>query len=120
MSFYQTEKPKPLPVQALDHATGYLLAAAVINGLLQRREQGVVTRSKLSLARTAKLLADRGAEHQQTATLAQETERDIDPWIEQTSWGEARRVKFPLNIPGCPARWHYPAMELGSASATHW
>lgn len=124
MTFYQAgqaeAKPQPLPVQALDHATGYLLAAAVVNGLIQRREQGRVTRSRLSLARTAKLLVDQGAEHQQAATLAAETEADIDPWVEQTSWGEARRIKFPLFIAGCPARWNYPALELGSSSAGHW
>lgn len=107
-------------MQALDHATGYLLAAAVLHGLIQRREQGIVTRAKLSLARTAQLLMARGAEYQHEVELAAETERDIDPWVEQTSWGAARRVKFPLEIAGCPAWWRYPATELGSASAEHW
>jgi hypothetical protein len=35
----ESPRPKPLPVQALDHATGYLLAASVLAGLL-RREKG--------------------------------------------------------------------------------
>ena len=36
------EKPIPLPVQALDHATGYLLAAAAIRGLTERLRHGAV------------------------------------------------------------------------------
>lgn len=121
MAMFGTDKPQPLPVQALDHATGYLLAAAVINGLMQRREQGVVTRSRLSLARTAYLLNSGGVDRAgKTNLLTEETADDISPVIENTSWGPARRVKFPLQVPDCPAWWQYPASELGSASAMHW
>ncbi len=118
MATFAGDKPRPLPVQALDHATGYLLAAAVLNGLWRRREQGVVTRSRLSLARTAHLLRSGGVDRaDKTQALAVETADDIAPWVEETSWGAARRLKFPLAIPGCPAWWQYPARELGSASA---
>ena len=34
--------PSPLPVQALDHATGYLMAAAAIRGLRERDTHGRV------------------------------------------------------------------------------
>ena len=50
-------EPRPLPVQALDHATGYLMAAAVLHALRQRRSKGRVLSARLSLARTAHLLA---------------------------------------------------------------
>ncbi|MGB0849286.1 MAG: CoA transferase [Thiolinea sp.] len=121
MESYSTDKPKPLPVQALDHATGYLLAAAVINGLLQRREQGTVTRSRLSLARTACLLQTGGSDRaDKTQPLEAEGSADINPLLEQTSWGPAQRVNFPLFIPECPAWWQHPAKVLGSAEATHW
>jgi crotonobetainyl-CoA:carnitine CoA-transferase CaiB-like acyl-CoA transferase len=46
-------KPGALPVQALDHATGYLMAAAVLRGLAVRRREGRVEHSRLALARTA-------------------------------------------------------------------
>ncbi|MDE2576665.1 MAG: CoA transferase, partial [Rhodospirillales bacterium] len=49
--------PTPLPVQALDHATGYLMAATAIAGLARRRAHGHGTAARLSLARTAWLLA---------------------------------------------------------------
>jgi hypothetical protein len=50
------DKPIPLPVQALDHATGYLMAAAAVRGLALRLSKGQATSAGLSLARTAALL----------------------------------------------------------------
>jgi crotonobetainyl-CoA:carnitine CoA-transferase CaiB-like acyl-CoA transferase len=50
------DKPVPLPVQALDHATGYLMAAAVLKGLYRRATCGEGYRARLSLARVAACL----------------------------------------------------------------
>lgn len=50
----QDEEPAALPAQALDHSTGYLLAAAVLRALTEGR--GV--RIRASLARTAAALLD--------------------------------------------------------------
>lgn len=110
------DKPVSLPVQALDHATGYLLAAAVLHGLIQRRDHGQIIQAQLSLARTGELLASQGHTHRAGA-LVPETEADLDPQIEATSWGNAQRVKFPLSIQNCPAHWDYPASRLGSSPA---
>src|SRR5512144_772368 len=49
--------PTPLPAQALDHGTGYLIAAAVFRGLTDGRAS-----AWLSLARTARLLTDLGTD----------------------------------------------------------
>ncbi len=110
------DKPVSLPVQALDHATGYLLAAAVIHGLIQRRNHGQIIQAQLSLARTGELLASRGHNNYSEALLP-EAEADIASQIEATSWGNAQRVKFPLSIQGCLAHWDYPASRLGSSPA---
>jgi crotonobetainyl-CoA:carnitine CoA-transferase CaiB-like acyl-CoA transferase len=45
--------PGALPVQALDHATGYLVAAAAMRGLAERARTGKPTHARLALARTA-------------------------------------------------------------------
>ncbi|MFI9508509.1 CoA transferase [Nocardia sp. NPDC052566] len=51
--------PGALPAQALDHASGYLLAAGVIDALVARAADGVGRDVRVSLARTASwLLAD--------------------------------------------------------------
>jgi hypothetical protein len=52
-------KPVPLPVPALDHATGYFMAAA-IRAVARRLDEGFGTEARLSLARTAKLRIDGG------------------------------------------------------------
>ncbi|MFJ7963921.1 CoA transferase [Streptomyces sp. NPDC096324] len=52
------ERPGALPAQALDHGTGYLLAAAVLRALTEREERGHGAVVRLALARTAMWLTD--------------------------------------------------------------
>lgn len=54
------DRPVPLPVQALDHATGHLMAAATLRGLSARLSTGLSGSARLSLARTASLLIGAG------------------------------------------------------------
>lgn len=116
MGMSEADKPVPLPVQALDHATGYFLAAAVLRALTERARSGAVLSARLSLARTAHLLcatkrADTGS------GFPVETDQDIDPHVEKTDWGPAKRVRFPLHIEGTQAAWDHPASKLRSAKA---
>jgi len=46
------DKPKPLPAQALDHGTGYLMALAAMTALAHRAEQGGSWYVRTSLAQT--------------------------------------------------------------------
>ncbi|MFS2122956.1 CoA transferase [Pseudomonas sp. Pseusp97] len=111
------DKPVPLPVQALDHATGYLLAAAALRGLAERRRSGRGSRWRLSLARTAQCLLDAGVSSVGSLDLAAESAPDLAPGIETTPWGHARRLRPPLQVAGSPLYWELPAGELGSAPA---
>ncbi len=109
-------KPAPLPVQALDHATGYVIAAAVVRGLTRRLSTGAGTVARTSLARTAALLA--GLPAKDEPPLAPETPADGTQQLEQTSWGPARRLRPPCALAGAPMHWNHPATSLGSASAS--
>ncbi len=109
------DKPTPLPVQALDHATGYLLAAAVLRGMTERLTTGMGCSARASLARTAALLI--ALPPTQPTPFAPETEDDQAAAVETTPWGIARRVKAPCSLEGAPLRWDLPATELGSAPA---
>ena len=114
MRRFSADKPRPLPVQALDQATGYLMAAAALRGLTRRLTQGVGSITRASLARTAALLI--GAEApERTATFAEVNDADFEQRIETTSWGPARRMKPPLQIEGAAMRWDRPASPPGSA-----
>jgi hypothetical protein len=116
MTWKRAPEPVPLPVQALDHATGYLAAAAAIRGVARRRRTGAGSQARLSLARTAKLLLDLEPGHAQQQ-LAPESRADVAPGIEATSWGSAQRLNPPVLVEGAPMRWSLPATALGSAPA---
>ncbi len=51
---------KPLPAQVLDHATGYLLAFAVMAALVRRAEEGGSWHVRVSLAQTGHWLRQLG------------------------------------------------------------
>ena len=54
------DRPVPLPAQALDHASGWLLAAGVLAALDRRREDGRGRRVGMVLARTGQWMDELG------------------------------------------------------------
>jgi len=112
----KSDKPVPLPLQALDHATGYLMAASAIQALSERLKSGRGGSALLSLARTAKLLVDAGQVPEQLPLRAEEP-GDQGLVVEQTAWGPAHRLLPPVTISGTPLQWDLPAGELGSHRA---
>jgi crotonobetainyl-CoA:carnitine CoA-transferase CaiB-like acyl-CoA transferase len=114
MRWCQSDRPVPLPVQALDHATGYFMAATAIRALTRRLDDGFGTEARLSLTRTAKLLMDDG-DRDPSSLLLPETSADLGPTVEHTDWGDARRLAPPVAVAGAPIHWAIPARRLGSA-----
>jgi crotonobetainyl-CoA:carnitine CoA-transferase CaiB-like acyl-CoA transferase len=112
MRAYGRDQPTPLPVQALDHATGYLVAAAALRGIAHRRNAQRGSTARLSLARTAKLLVDAGSADPAAPTSL--ADPPLHPEIEETSWGPARRLAAPIAVAGAALRWELPARALGS------
>ena len=110
------DKPVPLPVQALDHATGYLMAAAAVRGLALRLSKGQATSAGLSLARTAALLMGMPRQGIEPKALSP-TDADYSAAIEATDWGSAHRALPPVRVAGAPMGWTRPASRLGSAPA---
>ncbi|WP_339449443.1 CoA transferase [Pseudomonas sp. EA_5y_Pfl2_R50] len=112
MHWQQAEKPTPLPVQALDHATGYLMAASALKLLTEGLRSGRGGSARLSLARTARLLIEHGPGTSEA--LRAEDGHDQDSRVEQTPWGPAHRLQVPVKISGTPIQWALPATELGT------
>ncbi|MGM7776401.1 CoA transferase [Arthrobacter sp. KNU-44] len=103
-------EPAPLPVQALDHATGWLLAAAVARALTRRLTHSVTTRIQGSLIGTANLLYSMTPPNDH---LSVPTPNDFTLVETTTDWGPARRVPLPGRIDGAPAHWSQQAGPLG-------
>lgn len=114
MKIAGTAKPAPLPVQALDHATGYLMAAAALRGLSERATTGLGSRWRTSLAKMAELLSD--LPKTEEAALAPAGGADYAPILETTVWGPARRLHPPVLVDGAPMAFATAACPLGSAS----
>jgi hypothetical protein len=99
-------KPSPLPAQALDHGTGFLAAAAVCRALTDGSADAL-----LSLARTARLLIELGADGDPGAAKL----GDVSDLLEatETEWGPMRQVPCPARIDGYEPRWRERAGRLG-------
>ena len=116
MRRFGKDRPTPLPVQALDHATGYLMAAAVVRGLTTRLARGRGCEARTSLARVAALLSGAPASAG-SRPLDPKGPADFQVAIERTPWGTALRLKPPLMVAGTPMRWDHRAAALGSSPA---
>jgi crotonobetainyl-CoA:carnitine CoA-transferase CaiB-like acyl-CoA transferase len=107
--------PVPLPVQALDQATGYLLAAAVLTGLALRRADGMGSGWRTSLARMGRLLMDAGTVEPPDGPGIDPAPPRADDPVERTPWGDARRLPPPVVVDGAPLHWTLPAGHLGAS-----
>ncbi|MFD8164682.1 CoA transferase [Streptomyces malaysiensis] len=109
--------PGVLPAQALDHGTGYLLAAAVLRALTERQDIGGGHHLRLSLAGTASWLT-RGIA---PATPVGGPAHDPALWLAETAsdLGALRHARSPIASPDGPLDWARPPGRLG-ADAPRW
>ena len=114
MRHYGKNTPTPLPVQALDYATGFIVATAAVSGLAERVRSGNGSSFRTALARIAALL-EKYKQSPGAPELAQETEADLVQTIEETHWGPARRLSSAVTVSGVPVSWDIPAGPIGTA-----
>lgn len=115
-AFGTPEKPRPLPCQALDHASGYLLALGALAGLLRRADEGGSWLVRVTLAGTGHWLRGLGrleggfnAPDPSFADLADLTEET------DSGFGRLSALRHAGQIAGAPPFWVRSAMPLGSA-----
>lgn len=116
MSASGSLKPRPMTVQALDHGTGYLIAASVLRGLSNLRDKGQACSARLSLAATAELLKTT-KRHRFGAVAKSERFDDVSSDVEPTDLGPILRLKSALHIAGAKAYWAKPASLLHQSPA---
>ncbi|MGV9759415.1 CoA transferase [Streptomyces tricolor] len=118
------ERPGALPAQALDHGTGYLLAAAVLRALTEQSYAGGSRLVRLALARTARWLTHgiRPAPNEGTPAPAS-AEGTPAPapgaWLTETDGplGRLRHVRPPVSFTDGPTDWPRPPAPWGSDPA---
>ncbi|AKH99999.1 CoA-transferase family III [Hoeflea sp. IMCC20628] len=118
MALGGADRPVPLPVQALDHGAGYLLAAAVMRGLTLRHKQATGSWWRTSLAGVGGFLT-RYPQKPEAGGIGKPERADYaDEW-EQTDWGPALRLLPPIRLDNAAMGWDRPAGKLGT-SAPSW
>jgi hypothetical protein len=108
------DRPTPLPVQALDQAAGYLLAATAVRGLQERLQSGQGFEGRTSLARVAELLLSAPVRVVE-GDLRSTDEADWSDGVETSDFGTSRRLRSPLIIGSAQLQWDRPACRLGSS-----
>ncbi|MCF3960697.1 CoA transferase [Streptomyces fuscigenes] len=103
--------PGALPAQALDHGTGYLLAAAVLRCLTVRRATGAGARVRLSLAGTAQWLLHGIAPDPLPGPAYVADQYVTEPPAPGTG---VRHALSPVHYDGSPADWNHLATPWGS------
>ncbi|GAA4925180.1 CoA transferase [Streptomyces coeruleoprunus] len=107
-------EPGALPAQALDHGTGYLLAAAVLRGLTERQRDGAGRVARLSLTQTAHWLVH-GPADGGTGPEGGEAYSPA-PWLVERDGpvGRVRYARSPVGFAGGPVDWAGPAGRWGA------
>jgi len=110
--------PKELPMQILDHATGYLMAFGAMMARLRQAREGGSWHVRVSLAQTGRWLRNLGRLEKGLAAVDLAAD-DVLPFIEQSSsgFGALRGIRHAAVMSATPAFWQRPAMPLGSDAA---
>ncbi|MFZ4287292.1 CoA transferase [Variovorax sp. HJSM1_2] len=109
--------PKALPVQILDYASGFFMAAAAAVALRRQQLEGGSWLVRLSLAQTAQWLRQLGRVEAGFATA----ETAITPWLESldSGFGRLQAVRHAAQLSRTPVGWLRPSVPPGS-DAPHW
>lgn len=112
--------PKELPLQILDHATGYLMAFGAMMARLRQAREGGSWHVRVSLVQTGRWLWNLG--RLEGGLAAADLTRDqVLPFTEQnpSGFGALQSVRHAAVMSATPALWERPAIPLG-ASAPLW
>lgn len=114
------DRPTPLPVQALDHGTGWLAAAAVITAIRRQRSAGGSWWLRLALARTGAWLDDLGRLPAEGAAVP--SDDDVADLLAEldSPFGRLRYLRVPGDLPGAQPRYDFGSHLPGSDPAAWW
>jgi hypothetical protein len=116
---FGAREPTPLPAQVLDHATGYLLAFAVMAALHRRAVEGGSWHVRLSLAQTGYWVRSLG--RIDGAHCPDPGFDDVRDYLEETfsGFGRLTAVRHAAEMSETPPSWARPSVPLG-ADAPVW
>lgn len=108
------ETPCPLPCQALDHASGYLMALGVLAALHRQTKTGGGWRVRVSLARTGHWLRGLGR-LPFDASLSPPAAAELE--TSASGYGTLQAVRHAARMTLTPPRWDAPSVPWGTHAA---
>jgi crotonobetainyl-CoA:carnitine CoA-transferase CaiB-like acyl-CoA transferase len=109
------DSPRELPCQALDHASGHLMALGALAALRRRATEGGSWHVRVSLARTGRWLQSLGRVPGGQACSAPDDALLSDLMGESESgFGRLVAIRHAAQMSATPARWVHPSAPLGS------
>ena len=113
-----TERPHPLPCQALDHGTGYLAAFGAMVALKRRVEEGGSWMVRVSLAQTGQWIDRLG--RVDGLSVVNPEEKDIGDLLEThaSPWGDVLHVKSPEVMSETAPFWEKGPVPVGTHTAS--
>ncbi|MDB5374708.1 MAG: L-carnitine dehydratase/bile acid-inducible protein [Belnapia sp.] len=108
-------EPKVLPCQALDHASGYLLAFGTLAARLRQAEEGGSWLVRVSLAGTGRWLRGLGRlEHGFAAEVPEMAGMGDLLEVTQSGFGRLTALRHAGQLSQTPPFWALPAVPLGT------
>ncbi|MCT7352265.1 CoA transferase [Streptomyces sp. 15-116A] len=118
------EQPGALPAQALDHGSGYLLAAGVLRALTEQAEEGGSRVVRVALARTAGWLLEGADGRLPDVTDRRQPDAEAAPerWlaVRDSALGRLRYALSPVAFAGGPWDWERAPGSWGGDPARWW
>lgn len=114
-SAFGSDKPKALPCQALDHASGYFVAFGAMAALMRRAQEGGSWHVRVSLARTGQWLRALGR-LDDGPSCPEPTEAEIRPFltVSESGFGKLTHITHAALLSETPPRWELPAVPIGT------
>ena len=109
------DQPRPLPAQALDHASGYLMAFGAMTALARRAREGGSWHVRVSLAQTGRWIRelgriDGGLDRSDPGFEDVRDRLDDSP----SGFGRLTAVRHAAELARTPAHWSRPSVPLGT------
>ncbi|MEJ0075927.1 MAG: CoA transferase [Alphaproteobacteria bacterium] len=110
----ESAQPKPLPCQAIDHASGYLMAFGAMTALARRASQGGSWHVRVSLAQTGHWI--RGLGRIDGLGCADPSLDDVRDRLEESDsgFGKLTAVRHAAVMSETPPHWARPSVPLGT------
>jgi crotonobetainyl-CoA:carnitine CoA-transferase CaiB-like acyl-CoA transferase len=110
-----SDKPYPLPMQVLDHATGYFMAFGAMTALARRVREGGSWHVRVSLAQTGRWVRNLGRIESGLSCPDPKLD-DVRDLLDEADSGFGRLafVRHAANLSGTPPQWSRPSVPLGA------